>query len=177
MAYTNPHTYSRQRGIALVASLMIMLILTILGITVMNMTTLEEKMAFNTQDRYMARYMAESSILFLARETNLPSPNQAGLSKTEFANLEATLPSLGMAAGTGQVVYTQSTPINNLTSGNAAASYLSSGSTVNTATGESPNAGVPVFQFTVSATTDAGTVAENARAGYYFVGATALMSN
>ena len=62
------HTHQHQRGIALVASLMIMLILTILGITVMNMTTLEEKMAFNTQDRYMARYIAESAILFLASD-------------------------------------------------------------------------------------------------------------
>jgi Tfp pilus assembly protein PilX len=154
---------------------MIMLILTILGITVMNMTTLEEKMAFNTQDRYRARYMAESAILFLAREDNLPSPNQAGFSQMQFANLEAAIPELQMAAGTGQVVYMQSTAINNLTAVNPNASYVSGGSTVNTATGESPNAGVPVFQITVSATTDAGTVATNARAGYFFVGATTLM--
>lgn len=164
-----------QRGIALVASLMIMLVLTILGVTVMNMTTLEEKMAFNTQDRYMARYMAESAILFLAKNDNLPSPNEAGNSLNEFPDLIDIVPDLGLDSGSAQIVYRESTAINNLPMPNPNATYLSTGSTVNAA-GESPNAGVPIFQIAVTATTRAGTVVENARAGYYFVGATVLMS-
>ncbi len=176
MSNVNLHRYKRQRGIALVASLMIMLILTILGITTMNMTTLEEKMAFNTQDRYMARYMAESAILFMAKDANLPSPNEPGFSQTPFDNLEDDIPELGMDAGSGRVMYIQSTAINNLPATNPKASYLSAGGTVNAA-GQSPGTGVPVFQISATTITQAGTVAENSRAGYYFVGATVLMSN
>jgi type IV pilus assembly protein PilX len=173
--YTKHHLsgFSRQRGIALVASLMIMLILTILGITVMNMTTLEEKMAFNTQDRYMARYMAESAILFMAKNDNLPSPNEAGYSSTSFNNLATDAPELGMDSGSGSIVYSGPASISTLPRPNPKATYLGTGDPA-LASGQS-NAGFPVFTITATATTAAGTTASNARAGYYFSGGTMIM--
>ncbi|HEX5055900.1 MAG TPA: pilus assembly PilX N-terminal domain-containing protein [Gammaproteobacteria bacterium] len=156
----------------MVASLMIMLILTILGITVMNMTTLEEKMAFNTEDRYRARYFAESATLSLGKDDNmLPSPNEPGVSVAVFPDLLEIAPELGMDSGTGEIRYRESTAIVNVRKINLKATHVGSGSTVNTS-GVSPNGGVPIFQITVSATTKAGTTADSARTGFVFVGPT-----
>jgi type IV pilus assembly protein PilX len=169
---------SKQRGIALVSSLVIMLILTILGITVMNMTTLEEKMAFNTQDRYLARYLAESSILFMARDDeNLPNPEQPGFShnnndsngNNDFDDLPDLLPDMGIDAGGGQIIYTQSTPVINLPMTSPKATYVFGGATLDEDTQLSPNDGIPIFLFAVSLSTKAGTIADNARSSYYFI--------
>src|SRR5688572_20993373 len=115
----------RQTGIALVTSLVIMLVLTILGVTVMNMTSLEEKMAFNSQDRYLARYLAESSVVFMATDELLPSPDEAGVSSRERNLTSAEVPKLDSAKAT--ITYVQSTPSANLPKSNTKAKYLSSG--------------------------------------------------
>lgn len=55
-----PYPASAQSGYALVFALIILLILTILGVTVMNMSGLEFKMAGNTQEFVRAFQVAES---------------------------------------------------------------------------------------------------------------------
>jgi type IV pilus assembly protein PilX len=52
----------RQRGAVLVVSLIILLLLTIVGITAMHTTTMEEKMAGNTRDRDLAFQSAEAAL-------------------------------------------------------------------------------------------------------------------
>jgi type IV pilus assembly protein PilX len=58
----NLGTHQRQRGAALVISLIILLVMTLIGISAMQTTTLEEKMAGNLRDRNLAFQAAESSL-------------------------------------------------------------------------------------------------------------------
>lgn len=51
-----------QRGVTLVVSLIFLLLLTILGITAMNTSTLQEKMSGNLRDQDMALQAAESAL-------------------------------------------------------------------------------------------------------------------
>jgi type II secretory pathway pseudopilin PulG len=154
--------FRQRQSVALVVALLIMLVLTILGVTVMNMTSLEEKMAFNTQDRYHARYLAESAALIVATDTNLPSPDDAGVSRSapftlggEGDGADLTIP--GIKEGTVQIFYVQQTPSVNLPSNSDNMRY-SSGS----------GADDPfVFQISASATTRAGTNAR-LKTGFYF---------
>lgn len=55
-------TVRRQRGVALVTSLVILLILTIIGIAAMRTSSLEERMAGNVQDTTYAFQAAESGL-------------------------------------------------------------------------------------------------------------------
>jgi len=52
----------RQRGVTLVVSLIFLLILTILGVTAMNTSTLQQKMAGNLRDADMALQAAETGL-------------------------------------------------------------------------------------------------------------------
>lgn len=52
----------RQRGVALVMALVFLLLMTIIGITALNTTALEEKMAGNVKDRNLAFQAAESAL-------------------------------------------------------------------------------------------------------------------
>lgn len=70
-----------QRGSALVVSLMILMVMTIIGITAMSSTTLEERMANNNRQRQLAFQSAESALRdaenWLATNvTNIASLNQ-----------------------------------------------------------------------------------------------------
>jgi Tfp pilus assembly protein PilX len=147
----------RQSGIALVTSLIIMMILTILGVTVMNMTSLEEKMAFNTQDRYMARYLAESAVVLMADPDLLPPPNEPGTSSFPFTLPTDSIPKLQSASG--QITYVQETPYSNMPKSNTRSQYLSSGSGDDNAV---------VYQIFATVDTKAGTTSRM-RAGYYYV--------
>jgi type IV pilus assembly protein PilX len=51
-----------QRGMALVISLVMLLLLTMLGVTAVQVATLEERMAGNTRDRHMAFQAAEAAL-------------------------------------------------------------------------------------------------------------------
>lgn len=51
-----------QRGAALVISLVFLVVMTLVGVTVMNTTTLQERMAGNTADRSIAFQAAESAL-------------------------------------------------------------------------------------------------------------------
>jgi len=57
------HSAPRQRGVALVLALVFLVLLTIIGITALNTTSLEEKMAGNVKDRNLAFQAAESGLI------------------------------------------------------------------------------------------------------------------
>ncbi len=54
---------ARQRGLALFISLVVLLIITIVGVSAVQTTTLEERMAANARDRDIAFQAAESALL------------------------------------------------------------------------------------------------------------------
>lgn len=63
MTSASRSSYSqRQQGVALVMSMVFLLILTIIGVTGMTTSALQEKMAGNTQDKNMAFQAAESAL-------------------------------------------------------------------------------------------------------------------
>lgn len=64
------HKPSRQQGVALIVSLLMLLILTLIGVTAMLMTTLEEKMSGNQRDRSLAFQAAESALRAGEEEIN-----------------------------------------------------------------------------------------------------------
>jgi type IV pilus assembly protein PilX len=60
---TRPFSHARhQRGAALVTSLLLLLVLTIIGITAMQMTRMQERMAGNTRDLNLAFQGAEAAL-------------------------------------------------------------------------------------------------------------------
>lgn len=60
--YTLLNHTSRQRGAVLVMALVILLVMTILGVTIMNTASLEARMAGNTQETNRAFHAAESGL-------------------------------------------------------------------------------------------------------------------
>lgn len=56
-------TYRTQRGVALVMALVFLMLLTMLGVTSMSTSSLEEKMATNTRDRSLAFQAAETALV------------------------------------------------------------------------------------------------------------------
>jgi type IV pilus assembly protein PilX len=66
-------TRSRQSGAVLIVSLLFLVILTILGITAMQGTTLEHRMAGNTRDHAIAMQAAEAALRDAHRDVN-PNP-------------------------------------------------------------------------------------------------------
>lgn len=67
----------RQRGLVLITSLLFLLMLTIIGITALSTTTLEEKMAGNTRDLNIAFQAAEAALRdaenWLAQQSSEPT--------------------------------------------------------------------------------------------------------
>lgn len=57
------HTGMRQQGVALILALVFLLLLTLLGITALNTTSLEEKMANNVKDRNVAFQATETALV------------------------------------------------------------------------------------------------------------------
>lgn len=157
-----------ERGAALIAALVILLILLVLGVTTMNMTTLEERMAFNSQERYAARYQAESLALAVADPDNLPNPAQPGESRNAWAFADggsvvlpsgASLSLPGVAQADVAVTYVQSTSAVNLPMPNPIATLPSAG-------GQSGQR--PVFEIAAEAETATGTRAVFEFGAYYF---------
>jgi type IV pilus assembly protein PilX len=56
------HTITRQRGTILVTSLLILLVLTVLGVTAMQMTRMQEHMAGNSRDLALAFQASEAAL-------------------------------------------------------------------------------------------------------------------
>lgn len=61
-SYLNPTTPTRQRGVVLIIALIILLALTILGVSGMSTTTMQERMSANTRDRQIAFQAAEAAL-------------------------------------------------------------------------------------------------------------------
>lgn len=59
---TTPHRLHRQRGVALFISLVLLLVLTIIGVSAVQTTSLEERMARNTHDSVLAFQAAEAAL-------------------------------------------------------------------------------------------------------------------
>lgn len=57
-----PHSVEDQRGAALIVGLIFLVILTLLGVTAMQSSTLEERMAGNARDRNLAFQAAEAAL-------------------------------------------------------------------------------------------------------------------
>lgn len=57
-----PHTLYKQGGAALIISLIFLLLMTLIGVTSMQSTTLQERMAGNTRDRNLALQAAEAAL-------------------------------------------------------------------------------------------------------------------
>lgn len=67
----------RQKGVALVVGLLLLMVMTVLGISSLNMVTLEERMAANAYDR---------SLAFQAAEAALRVGEQAALAQSQANN-------------------------------------------------------------------------------------------
>ena len=57
-----PNPLNNQRGVVLVAGLLILVILSLLGITTMQTSTIEEKMTSNMSQRQLAFQAAEAAL-------------------------------------------------------------------------------------------------------------------
>jgi type IV pilus assembly protein PilX len=63
VAMDRPHAHhGKQSGAALITSLLILLVMTLIGVTAMQITNLEEKMAGNLRDRNLAFQSAETAL-------------------------------------------------------------------------------------------------------------------
>lgn len=60
---TQPILACRQRGTVLVVAMILLLVLTLLGVTALNTTTVEERMAANAQDQARAFQVAETGLV------------------------------------------------------------------------------------------------------------------
>ncbi|MFZ5594350.1 MAG: pilus assembly PilX family protein [Pseudomonadota bacterium] len=58
----NHSIHTKQHGSVLIVSLMILLVLTLIGVTAMGVSTLEEKMAGNSRDQALAFQAAEAAL-------------------------------------------------------------------------------------------------------------------
>ena len=103
-AYNQSINTSRQRGAALVVGLVVLLMLTLLGVSSMNMTSLELRIAGNTQNKNIAFQWADSAaehIFQRGRDNSTPS-RRLDLSNTAPQNF--SLNAAGVTSGIN-VVY------------------------------------------------------------------------
>jgi len=137
-------------GAALVAALVILIVLTLLGMAVINMSTMEERMSFNSQDRYLVKYLSESVTLYAADDGELfPYPNtQPGEVSGPFVVTDAEVP--GVRNTFVYKSYTGRTSSKNLPSPPGPAQHISTGSG-----SDDPF----VYQIYVNVETEAGTSA------------------
>lgn len=120
MSYARPNlfaiTATRQRGAAMAISLIMLLLLTIIGLTATQTTTMQERMAGNARERDMAFQYAEAALrqgeIYLTEVSVGPflsSTNSDGLyfekpaGQTDWWDLNTTWASDGSGAETGSV--------------------------------------------------------------------------
>ncbi|MFQ5756495.1 MAG: PilX N-terminal domain-containing pilus assembly protein [Acidiferrobacterales bacterium] len=91
---TSHHPPHRQQGIALIMALVFLMLLTIIGVTAMTTTSLQEKMAGNVQNKHGAFQAAESALrvgeAYLQTTTTLPTFTLAGTTPGHFLPAAAT---------------------------------------------------------------------------------------
>lgn len=81
----------REQGMALVMSLMILFVLTILGVTAMSTATLQEKMSGNTQEQTRAFEAAESGLKATFTTAGVFDLNTANTSTLTYGNATAVV--------------------------------------------------------------------------------------
>jgi len=86
-----PASMSRERGMVLVMALVILLILTILGVTAMSTSGLQEKMAGNAQEQTQAFQAAESGLNKVATATGALDLATATTNSFSFGNTTANV--------------------------------------------------------------------------------------
>ena len=59
----NPLLPGKQKGVVLIIGMLILIVLTIVGLTGMKMTSFEEKMSGNTKDKHVALQAAEAALI------------------------------------------------------------------------------------------------------------------
>jgi type IV pilus assembly protein PilX len=76
---------NKQQGIALVISLIMLLMMTLLGLSAMNTSLMEEKMAGNSRDVELAFQAAETALrdaeIWLADQVNEPAGTSSGINR------------------------------------------------------------------------------------------------
>lgn len=70
MKASNTIACTRQSGAVLIVAMILLVVLTLLGVTAMNTTSLEEKMASNTQEQVRAFQAAETGLSQAFNDTN-----------------------------------------------------------------------------------------------------------
>lgn len=80
---SKPGAGAAQRGVALIVSLILLLVITIIGLATIRLSTNEEKMAGNTVDRAQAFQVAEATLQFAAATILPPNdpPNPAAFTQ------------------------------------------------------------------------------------------------
>lgn len=142
----------RQAGVALIMALIILLVLTLIGVTAINMTSQEEKMAFNFQDRQLARYLGISMIQSRTGQNHMPNSVSQGRDQNMWNMTSADNP--GLQQGTVSFTYIESTAVGNLASGNPKITRVEAAS-------------YATFRLHATATTTSGTTAEQVSAYYW----------
>lgn len=102
---------ARERGATLVVSLVMLLILTLLGTTAMQSTSLEEKMAGNTRDRNVAFQAAEAALRegerVLAQPVLPPFDGTGGRYQPALGTGARTWETVDWTDGTAVTVYSE----------------------------------------------------------------------
>ncbi len=91
------HLRVHERGVALVMAMAFLLVLTLIGVTTMSTTSLQEKMAGNAQDKHVAFQAAESALRVGENLVRTATP-----AETDFT-LTGTNPGLFLPAGGGDL--------------------------------------------------------------------------
>ena len=85
-ALRKPHRRGRERGAALIVGLVLLLALTVLGVSGMNMSTLELTMAGNLQAKEAAFQAAETGIDIAVGSGNFPTATSATIAETPLGD-------------------------------------------------------------------------------------------
>jgi len=111
--WVNSRAPSRQRGVALFLALVVLLIITILGVSALQTTTLSERMAANARDRDMAFQAAEAALRdaerYLQNATLNPFGNADGL-YVLGSNARPEWPGDSIDEGSGFITYSDDRP-------------------------------------------------------------------
>lgn len=115
-------TSHRQRGTALVTSLLLLLILTVVGITAMQVTRMQERMAGNTRDLNLAFQGAEAALRngedMIAAEAFAPAPSAGVCTATPCKFWDANASAVANPETRNDAWWTGTTPIQYEASGN-----------------------------------------------------------
>ena len=103
MTIPNSNHPSRQSGAVLIVAMILLVVLTLLGVTAMNTTSLEERMASNTQEQVRAFQAAETALSEAFNDNNAytiggtfiaglcPNVPTAGVTTADFAGTDNDL--------------------------------------------------------------------------------------